>query len=325
MKLPFAFGIKLIFRLVLPGAILAAALAPAVHGLLHAFGIWIKIQYLFPFEIIAWGWIIVVCDMRIYMLFEGRRYWPRRLRQLLVQHRQQQLSKLKDIVDAPPMADRRRYDEACVEYGLYPIDEGGNAYVEHPTRLGNIIEAFETYPKVKYGLDAVFYWYRLWVALDKDLREEIDTAQALVDSAVYIAFALHASAIVIFIYAGIGFATYVQLPYVPSPSALLALGAGCFLIAYLVYWLSLFAHVQFGELFKSVFDEYRSKLVFDDVLKEVGRIIGDPALSYKTQREKNQIVWRYLRWHLIRDEAGKNMTVAEWEERQKTPNSRHPL
>jgi hypothetical protein len=35
-----------------------------------------------------------------------------------------------------------------------------------------------------------------------------------------------------------------------------------------------------------------------------------------TQREKNQIVWRYLRWHLIRDEAAKeNLTVKDWEAR----------
>lgn len=322
MKLPFDVGIKLIFRLVLPGAILAAALAPAVHGLLHALGIWIQIQYLFPFEVIAWGWAIVVCDMRIYMLFEGRRYWPARLRQWLVHYRERQLKTLNDIIDAPPV-DHRRYLEASVDYGLYPVDTTGKAHVVHPTRLGNIIEAFETYPKVKYGLDAVFYWYRLWVVLDKDLREEIDTAQALVDSAVYIAFAFYVSGIVMFIYAGIGFATYVQLPYVPGSSALLALGSGFFLIGFLVYYLTLFAHAQFGELFKSVFDHYRSKLVFvDDVLNEISRITGDQALSSRTQREKYQIVWRYLRWHLIRDEAtGKNLTVSEWEGRPKTSDS----
>ena len=75
MKLPFEFGIKLIFRLVFPGAILALALTPAVRAILDASGIWIKFEYLFPIEAVAFGWMIVISDMRIYMLFEGRRYW----------------------------------------------------------------------------------------------------------------------------------------------------------------------------------------------------------------------------------------------------------
>src|SRR5258707_794247 len=324
MKLPFEFGTKLIFRLVFPGAILAAALAPAVHGVLHALNIWIKIEYLLPFEAIAWGWIIVLCDMRIYMLFEGRRYWPHRLRQLLVECQKRRLAALRNIIDAPTAA-RRRYLEACVEYELYPIDESGEAHVVYPTRLGNIIEAFETYPKVKYGLDSVFYWYRLWIVLDKDLREEIDIAQALVDSALYIAFVLYASGLVMFVYAGIGFTTTIRLPYVPSPNALLALGVACFAIGFSIYRLSLPAHAQFGELYKSVFDQFRSRLVFvDDVLNEVSRIMGGPALSSATQRAKYQIVWRNIRCDLIPYESSKkNLTVKEWEERQKAPAPPH--
>src|SRR5258708_34561472 len=120
MSLRFEFGTKLIFRLVFPGAILAAALAPAVHGVLHALNIWIKIEYLLPFEAIAWGWIIVLCDMRIYMLFEGRRYWPHRLRQLLVECQMRRLAALRNINDAPTAA-RHRYLEAYVEYDPYQI------------------------------------------------------------------------------------------------------------------------------------------------------------------------------------------------------------
>jgi hypothetical protein len=44
----------------------------------------IKFEYLFPLETIAFGWAVVVSDMHIYMLFEGRRYWPRAIRKLLV-------------------------------------------------------------------------------------------------------------------------------------------------------------------------------------------------------------------------------------------------
>jgi len=325
MKLPFDFSIKLIFRLVFPGFILAAALVPAVQALLHVSGLNIKFEYLFAIEVVALGWLVVVNDMTIYMIFEGRRYWLRPIRDLLIWCQKRRLGRLSEIVANPPPrnTDRRRYSEAAVEYALYPVNNGGEPYVASPTRLGNIIKSFEEYPNVKYGLDSVFYWYRLWVVLDKDLREEIDSAQAVVDSTVYISFVSYVSGLVMLVYAGLGTAagqftwlSQIKLPYVPSPSALCFMGLGCLIIGYVIYWLSFPAHAQFGELFKSVFDQYRSKLVFDDVLDDIGCIMGDPTITLKSsQRDKNEIVWRYLRWHLIRDElSGRNLTVKQWEE-----------
>jgi hypothetical protein len=328
MKLPFEFGTKLIFRLVFPGVILAAATMPLVNALLDFADIRIKIEYLFPVETIAWGWLVVVCDMHIYMLFEGRRYWPDLIRRFFKSREETRLQKLRAIPKPPEGQDRRKFLEAGVEIGQYPIDEGGDPRVEHPTRLGNIIEGFETYPKRKYGLDAVFYWYRLWVVLDKDLREEIDTAQAVVDSTVYLSFVLYVSALLALIYAGIesvmamDWYTRASLPglaslYIPRQSMLFVIAAFCVIFARVVYRISLPAHAQFGELFKSVFDQYRSKLALNDVVKEIGEVIGDPQLRYRSTREKNQIVWRYLKWHRARDDVTKeNLTIKEWEARK---------
>jgi hypothetical protein len=328
VKLPLEFGIKLVFRLVFAGVILAAALVPAVHGSLHAIGVAIRFEYLFPIEVIVWGWAILISDMRIYMLFEGRRYWPSVARRFFMRRQQRRLDGLKAQIDAGPGSDRRKYLEAGVDYGLYPVDNGGDAYVAHPTMLGNIIESFETYPKVKYGLDSVFYWYRLWVVLDKDIREEIDNSQSLVDSTVYVTFALYASAIILLVYGAattsaallerwLGWPHALHLPYIPSAPVLCGLAFLCALAGFLVYHSSLTAHAQFGELFKSVFDQFRSRLAFDDVLAEVGRTIDSPYLFLRPQREKHQIVWRYLRLHRIRDEAsGKNLTTREWAERR---------
>jgi hypothetical protein len=329
MKLPFEFGTKLIFRLVFPGVILAAATTPFVNAVLDIAEIRIKTEYLFPVETIAWGWLVVVCDMHIYMLFEGRRYWPDVIRRFFMRREDARLQRLRAIAKSSEGKDKRKFLETSVEIGQYPIDEGGDPYVEHPTRLGNILAGFEAYPTVKYGLDAVFYWYRLWVILDKDLREEIDTAQAVVDSTVYLSFVLYVSALLALIYAGIeslmatDWYSKATLPglaslYIPQQTMLFVISAACVILARLVYRISLPAHAQFGELFKSVFDQYRSKLSFDDVVKEIGRVIGDPQLRYRSPREKNQIVWRYLRWHRARDDATKtNLTMKEWEARTK--------
>jgi hypothetical protein len=327
MKLPFEFNIKLIFRLIFPGAILAAAIVPAIYAILQASGIGIRLEYLYPLEVIACGWAVIVSDMHIYMLFEGRRYWPDWIRRLFVSFQKRRLRKLSTLLEKPSI-DRRRFLEAGVEYSLYPVDEGGDAYVSHPTRLGNVIDAFETYPMVKYGLDSVFYWFRLWVVLDKDLREEIDMAQSIADSAVYITFVLYLSGLIMLAYACFALTPdwlhRVQLPFLPGPLETTAIGITCFIIGFLIYRLSLPAHVQFGELFKSIFDQYRSKLNFDDVVHEVYNIMGCTDSPSKTQREKNQIVWRYLRWHLIRDDSlRRNLTVKEWRDRLQPTERQH--
>ena len=298
------------------GIFLALSMAPLLHWIRGYLDIQIDNQYLFILEIIAWGWVVSISDMYIYMIFEGRRYWPECLRNWLISRQELRLDRFRQQITL-----KNSNPEAEIEYGLYPIKDDGDAYVKYPTRIGNIIHSFETYPKVKYGLDGVFYWYRLWVVIDKDLREEIDNAQAVADSAIYLAFVFYLSGILMLLYGIIACIFGVKtLPYIPGPKTMFSWTIICFVLGFCVYRLSLQVHVQFGELFKSIFDQFRSRLLFDDVVREVGETICDFNLPFKkSQREKNKIVWRYLRWHLIRDEAtNKNLTVGEWQDRKKS-------
>src|SRR5438552_13709341 len=34
---------------------------------------------------------------------------------------------------------------------------------------------FRSYPKLRYKMDGAFYWKRIWLSLDKDKRQEIDS------------------------------------------------------------------------------------------------------------------------------------------------------
>ena len=43
--------------------------------------------------------------------------------------------------------------------------QAGEPAAEWPTRLGNAIAAFEQYSDNRYGLDAIFYWPRIWINL----------------------------------------------------------------------------------------------------------------------------------------------------------------
>jgi hypothetical protein len=294
----------------------------------------LKVAYSYPFQVVAWGWLIVVCDMRIYMLFEGRRYWPYPIRWCLKKFQQIRLNRLLNVI-LNPKADSRRITEARVEYAQYPVSDDGDPYVAFPTRLGNLIEAYEKYPEIKYGMDSVFYWLRLWVIIDKDLREEVDDAQSVVDSTVYISFAFYLSGVMMFVYAGIEAAGQVHwggswlsylgnihLPYVPVSSVLVRMGLSCLVAGFVIYRLSLTAHATFGELFKSVFDMHRTKLDLDDVVTIVSEISKDRSILRKPITERNRIAWLYLRWHRITTADGYDYTPKRLKEvQQKTPQA----
>lgn len=80
MKLPFTFGTRLVFRIVLPGMVLAAFSYPAVDEATRLWpGLALSPQVMFPLLAVLLGWVVSLLDMQIYMLFEGRRFWPQRL------------------------------------------------------------------------------------------------------------------------------------------------------------------------------------------------------------------------------------------------------
>jgi len=325
MKLPINFGNKLFFRVVLPGAILTAALARASQAVLWAYGLKISMFYAFPLETLLFGWLFLFLDSPIYMLLEGRRFWPTRLvnfgrrlerARLLSLHRTMRRydsGRRTVTLDAKQRVEADRiYLEAAVKISGFPLDRTTSMpRVYWPTRLGNLIAAYEQYPRLKYGLDAVFYWPRLWVTIDKDLREEIDNQQALADGLVYVLVALILSAVISIIYSVIDF-RYEEniLAYQLSYKLDLASAIFCIIIGFILYRASLYSHAQFGELFKSIFDQHRDLLKLDEVIELVGNITADPKLIARIFLIRNIAAWRFLRWHLVRfpDEA-KNRRV----------------
>jgi hypothetical protein len=50
-----------------------------------------------------------------------------------------------------------------------------------PTAFGNIIRAFEVYPDLMFGVDAIYGWLRLLAVVPKDYRNLFDAAKALAD------------------------------------------------------------------------------------------------------------------------------------------------
>jgi hypothetical protein len=169
-----------------PGFLLALGFFPILKIVSDKINIPFEIS--FTLTVILLGWFIVVLDMYIYMAYEGRRYWPKWLRKWFLNRESKRLEKL---IRASESSDYETSLEAWVELGLFPVDKKtGEFKVRYPTRLGNLCTAFEDYPSRIYGMDSVFYWPRIWLTLDKDIREEISNQQALADSTVYCSGAL---------------------------------------------------------------------------------------------------------------------------------------
>jgi len=323
MKLPFDLGVKLFFRLLLPGFILTVALLPVLLAALDAVGLAGQHETGFVLALIVAGWLVVAADMPIYMLLEGRRGWPAKLSQWMRASEQARLTGLNAAVDAfyathePDDEVRRRYGEASVDLRSFPLGSDGLEYVKWPTRLGNTLAAFETYGKTRYGLEAVFYWPRIWVNLDTDLREEIDGQQAMADSAVYATFALGFGAFLWVVYALLpaanGAVTWLldqagvrqRLPagvfyYLPSAPACVALAAGFLAVAAGVYRLAVFTNEQFGVLFTAIIDSHAAKVATYVDVEGIVRKVSDAARIHPEDDEKLEVARRYLQYYLVK-------------------------
>lgn len=302
MKLPFDFGIRFVLRLAGPGALLAAVALPAIRSLAAVLYPGLSDTALFIATGLACGFALLLLDMPIYMAFEGRRYWPEWLRKWGVARQQSRLRKLHALSAASAKLLRVEYDILAAQYPLNRAT--GEAYVRYPTRLGNLLESFETYPTVKYGLDGVFFWPRLWVTIDKDLREELDSAQAVVDGAVYTSAAFVAAAFLCVVY----WITGIFGNWWHGPASAIA----CLLLARILYMTAIPRYAQYGELFAAVFDQHRSKLNAGSLLKDLDAHAGQSPLA-RTEREEWRAIFRFLRWHLYRSAPGtSNETVKDW-------------
>jgi hypothetical protein len=302
MKLPFDFGIRFVLRLVAPGALLAAFTLPAVRGLAALNYPGLSDTVLFIASGLVCGFALLLLDMPIYMTMEGRRFWPKWLHSWGVARQQSRLLKLNAKSAASAKLQRVEYQILAAQY---PIDRTtGEPYVRYPTRLGNLLESFETYPTVKYGLDGVFFWPRLWVTIDKDLREELDSAQAVVDGAIYTSAVFAFAALICLGYWIFGmFTTWWHGPF----SAI-----ACLLLSGLLYATAIPRYAQYGEMFAAVFDQHREKLKAGSLLSDLDAHAQRPATT-RSEREQWRAIFRFLRWHRYRPGPGApNETVKDW-------------
>ncbi len=117
-------------------------------------------------------------------------YWPgplkklrfsqaKRLKKRLAQ-KEERWEQLDKIPEARRSAEEQsEYVHLDALLSRYPLDE--RLYM--PTTLGNLLRSAEEYPKVRYGLDAIVCWPRMWLLMPKETLEALAEAREQLNAA----------------------------------------------------------------------------------------------------------------------------------------------
>jgi hypothetical protein len=127
-----------------------------------------------------------------------------------------------------------------------------------PTRLGNVLRNAELYPLVRYEIDAVLVWPRLYYVLPEAFAKALGSAKANLDLMIVISFLGY-----LFAWVG-GSVALACLPFYATPA--------CFAAGVLVAWIGYEGAVQaalpYAQLIKVAFDLHRGTLLKGLSLRE---------------------------------------------------------
>jgi hypothetical protein len=227
-------------------------------------------------------------------LYEG--YWGcgavgRRLIRLGRSMQKLRAVRLRKVIHSPKISQSLTDAEALAAQGAafmrryyeVPADHLDNLKDQdfQPTRLGNIILAAERYPWQRYGVDAVFFWPRLYQLLPENLRISMSDARSNLEMMVNLS--------ALFILFGV-----IALIYGLSPSGLpliisLLIATSGLLLAFATYLGAIQAAIGYGDVLRTTFDLHRRSL-----LTAMGYV---PPTTLEAERELWKAIaqWLYRR------------------------------
>jgi hypothetical protein len=278
--------LPLLMRVVCPGILATAVVYPftamRTDFLSAQFSsIWRELVFVLLMVVVL-GAFVSALSGEIYKIYEGRILWPTKLFERLKSRQQARVDGLHNAAKrAKELGHITEHDEIWYKLRAYPLDPHGVPYASRPTMLGNILSSYEDYPWTRYRMDAVFYWPRLWLQIDKDKKEEIDKGWCIADGflnlsaiafcggATWMAAGLIGAVVRIPPYAFLYsvsqrvIGAVVRIPphaFPYSVSQRLLVGCALLVLGYAMYRLSLPFHRLNGETFKATFDIYRDKI-----------------------------------------------------------------
>jgi hypothetical protein len=208
--------------------------------------------------VVSWlgGILLLVTNRRLYRFLEGYGDWnplkifgglqKKNYTRLLaeIEKLDEQFREQKDQFPRELRDKRNRLMREKVE--RYPDREG----LLLPTSFGNILRAFEVYPRVMYGLESIDGWSRLLAVIPKDYRELIDNAKSQVDFWVNIGFL---SVLLLIEYIGLAIYTKILVDWWIAVLILLT--------AMVSLYFAQNSAIEWGDFVKAAFDVYRFRLI----------------------------------------------------------------
>lgn len=208
--------------------------------------------------------------IQLYEGYFGREWFPL-LKRRVSAYERMYIQRIKEIEERRKKGE----DTTLMEFTLSrEFAHRGNIL---PTKLGNIIRAFEYYAHRTYNIDPITGWSRLTAVIPSSYKEEIEKAE------VDFNFALNLS----FLVAVLGIECFVMaiLPGRPLRIWSFIVSVGCFALSYSLYCSSCSYAQWWGEYARSAFDLYRF-----DLLKQIG--VSVPSQGMTLREEKG--IWARL-------------------------------
>lgn len=267
MNIPVNLNFNFFIQNVVPGLFFSFLTYPIYSTLFDFIKSDMKINYLYWILGIGFFFSILLyfSGYCIYQIVEGRIFWPHKFKEKRRKRWENHICKLEKRIKEGE--EKGAHESAIAElyYKLraFPIDEKSRYYSFSPTKLGNIIYGYEDYSYISYGMDSIFYGYRIWLRLDKNSKSGLERYSSLADSAVYTVFVsfvvsiIYAlwiiSSIVIVRFDLSKFQTAI-LPKGPPFAWVLTIFIFSFIMGVIIYRMAISLHRSYGEFFKAVFD-----------------------------------------------------------------------
>lgn len=206
-------------------------------------------------------------DNFTWQVFEGLEWWPHWLFERRTKRWNDYVRGLHaeayELRDKTEHADR--VAALWTKLNEFPTAPDRTPIATRPTRLGNLIASYEEYPFRRYGMDAVFYWPRLWLKLPKDVRNEVERTWAVADGLIHLAAGL---VLLGAAYVGAGLVSlafgFGGVPFIfdsPDERVVSVYGGILLLLTwYVPYRLSFATQRANGMVFRAAFDLYRSSI-----------------------------------------------------------------
>lgn len=187
---------------VLPGVVLTIGLHPILAGFLRRFQTLYATSetVIVVAEVVIWGMLVSSTINSVYYIYEGFSWpWLTALaRQLNERRLRQARAKYESILGGREYASLEPEEkvraalvhEILTDFPLRTENAGPpERYVRQSTLLGNIIATYELYPRTRYGVDGVYFWFHLIALAPEAIAQEFREKYAFAESIVVTSFA----------------------------------------------------------------------------------------------------------------------------------------